>query len=138
METTIYTEIGTLEDVRLTGNVLYERGDNRSDGYYSLDKHSVRWNKELYWIKENKTIAYWIENNYDELNEHFCTRHLNNQIKKQEEIRPMTTNSLMQKLLYSSYELNRDEGLTHEQLLSIGLGNDQFKEKYDNQLKEKQ
>ena len=49
-----------------------------------------------------------------------------------------TINEIFEHLAYSSYESNRDEGLTHDQLLTIGLGNDKFKERYDNKLKERQ
>jgi hypothetical protein len=31
--------------------------------------------------------------------------------------------AILNELMYSSYEANRDNGLTHSQLLSIGLGN---------------
>lgn len=38
---------------------------------------------------------------------------------------------ILDKLAYSSYSANRDYGMTHEQLTSIGIGNDKFKEKYE-------
>jgi hypothetical protein len=34
-------------------------------------------------------------------------------------------------LEYSSYAANRDYGMTHEQLLRIGIGNDSMKEEYN-------
>ena len=39
---------------------------------------------------------------------------------------------LLSELLYSAYSYNRDCGMTHQQLLSIGLGNDSMKERYKN------
>jgi hypothetical protein len=38
---------------------------------------------------------------------------------------------LLSELLYSAYSYNRDCGMTHKQLLSIGLGNDSMKLKYE-------
>lgn len=40
-------------------------------------------------------------------------------------------------LMYGSYKANRDLGMTHEQLLSIGIGNDEMKDRYDNILNPK-
>lgn len=40
---------------------------------------------------------------------------------------PQIINSLM----YGSYKANRDEGMTHEQLRSIGIGNDTMKAFYE-------
>ena len=34
-------------------------------------------------------------------------------------------------LEWGSYAANRDYGMTHEQLLSIGIGNDEMKKKYE-------
>lgn len=38
---------------------------------------------------------------------------------------------LLSVLMYSSYCSNRDGGMTHEQLLSIGIGNEEMKIKYE-------
>jgi hypothetical protein len=38
---------------------------------------------------------------------------------------------LFSMLMYGSYAANRGYGMTHEQLLSIGIGNDAMKEKYE-------
>lgn len=42
-----------------------------------------------------------------------------------------TIPEILDTLMYSSYQTNRDGGLTHEQLVSIGVGNDKMKSKYD-------
>lgn len=34
-------------------------------------------------------------------------------------------------LMYGSYSANRDYGMTHEQLLSIGIGNEDMRLKYE-------
>lgn len=39
--------------------------------------------------------------------------------------------------MYSSYSANRGYGMTHEQLLSIGLGNDKMKLKYETEKTKK-
>lgn len=38
---------------------------------------------------------------------------------------------ILDHLQYSSYAANRGYGMTHEQLVSIGIGNDAMKEKYE-------
>lgn len=43
----------------------------------------------------------------------------------------LTIPEIMRKLSYSSYETNRNLGMTHEQLLSIGIGDDEFKAAYE-------
>jgi hypothetical protein len=45
----------------------------------------------------------------------------------------MTINEVVDHLKYSSYHANRGYGMTHEQLVSIGIGNDAFREKYENE-----
>lgn len=37
-------------------------------------------------------------------------------------------------LEWGSYKANRGYGMTHEQLLSIGIGNDEMKEKYEREI----
>lgn len=39
--------------------------------------------------------------------------------------------NLFSALMYGSYSANRGYGMTHEQLLSIGIGNDEMKAKYE-------
>jgi hypothetical protein len=36
-------------------------------------------------------------------------------------------------LMYGSYAANRDEGMTHEQLINLGIGNDYMKIKYESE-----
>jgi len=43
----------------------------------------------------------------------------------------MEAKKLIDHLTYCSYRSNRDEGMTHEQLISIGVGNKEMKEKYE-------
>lgn len=43
----------------------------------------------------------------------------------------LNTEQLFYMLEYGSYSANRDYGMTHEQLLSIGIGNDKMREKYE-------
>ena len=38
---------------------------------------------------------------------------------------------IMNSLMWGSYKANRGYGLTHEQLLSIGIGNDLMKQRYE-------
>lgn len=42
-----------------------------------------------------------------------------------------TIPEIMDCLMWGSYRANRDGGCTHEQLVKIGIGNDQLKAKYD-------
>ena len=45
---------------------------------------------------------------------------------------PQTGSEIIRALSYSCYEYNRDvEGMSHKQLVSIGLGNDEFKTFYE-------
>lgn len=44
-----------------------------------------------------------------------------------------TIPEIMNTLMYGSYSANRGYGMTHEQLLSIGIGNEQMKEAYEKQ-----
>lgn len=46
----------------------------------------------------------------------------------------LTVSEIMDTLSYSSYAANRGYGMTHEQLLSIGLGNEKMKEAYERSL----
>lgn len=48
-----------------------------------------------------------------------------------------TIDQIMDQLAYGSYSANRGYGMTHEQLLSIGIGNDAMKAKYESQTKPK-
>ena len=47
----------------------------------------------------------------------------------------MDEKKLTNSLMYISYTTNRDQGMTHEQLRSIGIGNDVMKLKYENELR---
>jgi hypothetical protein len=47
----------------------------------------------------------------------------------------LTVNEILDVLTYSSYAANRDLGMTHEQLVRIGIGNDEMKLKYENESK---
>lgn len=38
---------------------------------------------------------------------------------------------ILDRLMYGSYSANRSYGMTHEQLLSIGIGNEAMRVKYD-------
>ena len=44
-----------------------------------------------------------------------------------------TIAQIFDSLNYSSYAANRDYGMTHEQLLSIGIGNDGMKAQYESE-----
>lgn len=48
----------------------------------------------------------------------------------------LTIPQILDQLSYNSYAANRDYGATHEQLVRLGLGNDRFKERYENELKQ--
>lgn len=43
----------------------------------------------------------------------------------------MTIPVIMDSLMWGSYKFNRDEGLTHEQLGRLGIGNDAMRERYE-------
>ena len=43
----------------------------------------------------------------------------------------LTIPEIFSQLEYGSYSANRGYGMTHEQLLSIGIGNDEMKKKYE-------
>lgn len=45
----------------------------------------------------------------------------------------LTVPEIVNNLLYSSYEANRGYGMTHEQLVSIGIGNEDFKAFYESE-----
>jgi hypothetical protein len=42
-----------------------------------------------------------------------------------------TIPEILDRLMYGSYAANRDYGMTHEQLLSIGIGNEEMKRHYE-------
>ncbi len=42
---------------------------------------------------------------------------------------------LLYSLTYTSYATNRDNGVTHNQLVSIGVGNEEMRVKYESELK---
>lgn len=44
-----------------------------------------------------------------------------------------TVEQIFERLEYGSYAANRDYGMTHEQLLSIGIGNDGMKFQYESE-----
>lgn len=44
-----------------------------------------------------------------------------------------TIPQILERLEYGSYAANRDNGMTHEQLLSIGIGNDGMKFEYESE-----
>lgn len=46
-----------------------------------------------------------------------------------------TVSEITDRLLYGSYEANRGYGLSHEQLVNLGIGNDQFKTAYEQSKK---
>ena len=46
----------------------------------------------------------------------------------------LTIPQVLDSLMYGSYSANRSYGMTHEQLLSIGIGNDEMKLKYEQSL----
>lgn len=73
----IYPEgVEEIEDIELTGEVLYEGGDHRYKGYHYLDQDTVTWNKDKYTQQQNKKIEIWIEANYSDLDDHFCQRYI--------------------------------------------------------------
>lgn len=43
----------------------------------------------------------------------------------------MTTDKIMNTLMWGSYKANRDAGLSHDQLINIGIGNNDFKIRYE-------
>jgi hypothetical protein len=47
----------------------------------------------------------------------------------------LTPSEIIDILTYSSYAYNRYLGMTHEQLINIGIGNEQMKLKYENESK---
>ena len=53
----------------------------------------------------------------------------------QETTQPLRVDEIMSSLVYSSYAANRGYGLTHEQLVNIGIGNDAMRLKYENEIK---
>lgn len=46
----------------------------------------------------------------------------------------LTAPQIIDCLQYSSYAANRGYGMTHEALVRIGIGNDQYKAKYEDKL----
>ena len=44
-----------------------------------------------------------------------------------------TISEILERLEYGSYSANRDYGMTHDQLLSIGVGNDGMKLQYESE-----
>lgn len=42
-----------------------------------------------------------------------------------------TIPEIMDHLTWTAYKANRGYGLTHEQLVKIGIGNDSYRERYD-------
>lgn len=45
----------------------------------------------------------------------------------------LTVPEIMNQLAYSSYKANREYGMNHEQLLKIGIGNDEMKAAYESE-----
>lgn len=45
-----------------------------------------------------------------------------------------TPSQIINSLMWGSYKANMGYGCTHEQLLSIGIGNDLMKEKYEKEI----
>lgn len=43
----------------------------------------------------------------------------------------LDANQLFDVLMWGSYKANRDYGMTHEQLISIGVGNDAMRQRYE-------
>ena len=44
---------------------------------------------------------------------------------------PIKIDKIIDSLMYSSYEANRGYGLTHNQLVNIGIGNEEMRLKYE-------
>ena len=51
------------------------------------------------------------------------------------DINKTEVDEIISSLMYSSYAANRGYGLTHEQLVTIGIGNDAMRLKYENEIK---
>jgi hypothetical protein len=49
----------------------------------------------------------------------------------------LTPEQIVEQLRYGSYAHNRDLGNTHEALVKIGVGNDTFKARYENEKNER-
>jgi hypothetical protein len=47
----------------------------------------------------------------------------------------LSIGQILDELAYSSYATQRNYGCSHELLAKNGLGNDQFKERYESELK---
>ena len=45
----------------------------------------------------------------------------------------MPLSHLVDELSYTAYSFNRDRGMTHAQLRSVGVGNDAMAERYENE-----
>lgn len=52
-------------------------------------------------------------------------------INKMKNIENIKISKLLEDVIYGSYKAQRDYGLTHDQLLSIGLGNEVMKVRYE-------
>ena len=50
------------------------------------------------------------------------------------DINKTEVDEIMSSLMYSSYAANRGYGLTHEQLVKIGIGNNAMRLKYENEI----
>jgi hypothetical protein len=48
-----------------------------------------------------------------------------------EAVKPEGVKQVISALMYGSYRANRGYGMTHEQLLSIGIGNDAMRAMYE-------
>lgn len=46
----------------------------------------------------------------------------------------LTIAQIMDSLMWSSYKGNRDAGVTHELLISYGIGNEEMKKRYESKF----
>lgn len=46
----------------------------------------------------------------------------------------LTVPEIVYQLQYSTYKFNREKGMTHDRLISIGVGDDDMKIKYESHL----
>lgn len=58
-----------------------------------------------------------------------------NEVKAEDCTNPKTQRSIVSSLMYGSYSANRDGGLSHEQLVKLGIGNDAMKAMYELETK---
>lgn len=59
-----------------------------------------------------------------------------NEVKVEDLSNEKTERSIVSSLMYGSYSANRSYGMTHEQLISIGIGNDAMKAMYEQEVQQ--